>query len=69
MRPFLLALIRAYQYILSPLFMPACRFHPTCSEYAFEAVERYGSVKGSWLALRRILRCHPFHAGGFDPVP
>jgi putative membrane protein insertion efficiency factor len=69
MRPFLLALIRAYQYILSPLFMPACRFHPTCSEYAFEAVERYGSVRGSWLALRRILRCHPFHAGGFDPVP
>jgi putative membrane protein insertion efficiency factor len=69
MRPLLMALIKAYQYILSPLFTPACRFHPTCSEYAFHAVKRYGTIKGSWLALRRIVRCHPYHAGGFDPVP
>jgi len=69
MRPFLLALIRAYQYILSPLFIPASRFHPTCSEYAFQAVKRHGALRGSWMALRRILRCHPFHTGGFDPVP
>ncbi|MBW1896712.1 MAG: membrane protein insertion efficiency factor YidD [Deltaproteobacteria bacterium] len=69
MRPFLLALIRAYQYILSPLFIPACRFHPTCSEYAFKAIDRYGVLRGSWMALRRILRCHPFRPGGFDPVP
>lgn len=69
MRPFFLALIRAYQYILSPLFTPTCRFYPTCSEYAFQAVKRYGALRGSWMALRRILRCHPFHAGGVDPVP
>jgi putative membrane protein insertion efficiency factor len=69
MRPFLLALIKAYQYVLSPLFTPACRFHPTCSEYAFEAVDRHGALRGSWLTLRRILRCHPFCPGGLDPVP
>ncbi|NVM57723.1 MAG: membrane protein insertion efficiency factor YidD [Desulfobacterales bacterium] len=69
MRPLLLTLIRAYQYILSPVFTPACRFHPTCSEYAYQAIERYGILQGSWMAVRRILRCHPFHLGGFDPVP
>jgi putative membrane protein insertion efficiency factor len=69
MRPFLLALIRAYQYILSPVFTPACRFRPTCSEYAYRAVERHGIMQGTWMAVRRILRCHPFHPGGFDPVP
>jgi putative membrane protein insertion efficiency factor len=69
MRPFLLALIRAYQYVLSPLFTPACRFHPTCSEYAFQAVKRHGALRGAWMALRRILRCNPFNSGGFDPVP
>ncbi|MEE9402970.1 MAG: membrane protein insertion efficiency factor YidD [Desulfobacteria bacterium] len=69
MRPFLLALIKAYQYILSPLFTPACRFHPTCSEYAFHAVKRHGAWGGSWMALTRIARCHPFRPGGFDPVP
>ncbi|MBW1770724.1 MAG: membrane protein insertion efficiency factor YidD [Deltaproteobacteria bacterium] len=69
MRPFLLALIRAYQYILSPLFTPACRFYPTCSEYAFDAVKRHGALRGSWMTLTRIARCHPFHPGGCDPVP
>ncbi|MBW2170374.1 MAG: membrane protein insertion efficiency factor YidD [Deltaproteobacteria bacterium] len=69
MRPFLLALIRAYQYILSPIFTPACRFHPTCSEYAFDAIRRHGALRGSLMALARIARCHPFHRGGFDPVP
>ncbi|MBW2036654.1 MAG: membrane protein insertion efficiency factor YidD [Deltaproteobacteria bacterium] len=69
MRVILLTLIRAYQYILSPLFPPACRFYPTCSEYTYQAVQRYGALKGSWMAVKRILRCHPFHPGGFDPVP
>ncbi|MDY6988664.1 MAG: membrane protein insertion efficiency factor YidD [Thermodesulfobacteriota bacterium] len=69
MRLVLLVLIRAYQYILSPILAPACRFYPTCSQYAFEAVERHGAFRGSWMAVRRILRCHPYHPGGFDPVP
>ncbi|MCD6139118.1 MAG: membrane protein insertion efficiency factor YidD [Deltaproteobacteria bacterium] len=69
MRVILLTLIRAYQYILSPLFPPACRFYPTCSEYTYQAVQRHGALKGSWMAAKRILRCHPFHPGGFDPVP
>jgi uncharacterized protein len=65
----LLILIRGYRLYLSPLFPPSCRFQPTCSQYALEAVERFGVVKGSWLAIKRILRCHPFHPGGYDPVP
>jgi putative membrane protein insertion efficiency factor len=69
MRYVLLALIRAYQYLLRPLLGANCRFYPSCSDYAREAVERYGALKGSWLALRRILRCHPYHPGGYDPVP
>ncbi|MBW2569366.1 MAG: membrane protein insertion efficiency factor YidD [Deltaproteobacteria bacterium] len=64
-----LFLIRAYQYILSPVLGPSCRFYPTCSEYAYQAVLRYGLFTGSFLALKRILRCHPFNPGGFDPVP
>ena len=62
-------LIRAYQALLSPLFYGSCRFHPSCSHYALEAVEVHGPVKGAWLALGRLLRCQPFCKGGFDPVP
>lgn len=62
-------LVRAYQRLVSPLLPPACRFHPTCSAYAATALQRHGALKGSWLALRRLLRCHPFHEGGVDPVP
>jgi putative membrane protein insertion efficiency factor len=62
-------LIRLYQCTISPLLGPACRYHPSCSQYALEAIERFGLMRGSWLALRRLGRCHPWHAGGFDPVP
>lgn len=66
----LLALLfTGYQKIISPLFPARCRFHPTCSEYALQAVRGHGAVKGLWLALRRIGRCHPWHEGGLDPVP
>jgi putative membrane protein insertion efficiency factor len=69
MKPILLALIRAYRLALSPWWGRQCRFTPTCSEFALEAIERHGAARGSWLAMRRISRCHPWHAGGFDPVP
>jgi uncharacterized protein len=62
-------MIRGYQYLLSPVLPPSCRYAPTCSSYAIEAVTRHGVARGGWLALRRILRCHPWTAGGFDPVP
>ncbi len=65
----LLLLIGFYRVFLSPLKMPCCRYIPSCSEYAAIAVEKYGAVKGGWLAAKRILRCHPFHPGGYDPVP
>ena len=65
----LLWLIRFYRVSISPLHPACCRFTPTCSQYAMEAVEKYGAVKGGYLAVRRILRCHPFHKGGYDPVP
>lgn len=61
--------IRGYQLTLSPFIGNQCRFHPTCSQYALEAIERHGVLRGSLLAVRRLARCHPFHAGGFDPVP
>ena len=64
-----LAVIRLYQLTLSPFIGRQCRFHPTCSHYAAEAIANFGVVRGSWLALRRLFRCHPFHPGGFDPVP
>ena len=64
-----IGLIKAYQYTLSPILGPACRFHPSCSEYAFQAIKRHGPLKGLLLATKRILRCHPFHPGGVDPVP
>lgn len=63
------ALLRGYKRFVSPLLPPACRFSPTCSEYAREAILRYGLLKGAWLTIRRLSRCHPFHPGGFDPVP
>ncbi|MBN2847091.1 MAG: membrane protein insertion efficiency factor YidD [Coriobacteriia bacterium] len=62
-------LIRLYQRLISPLLPPSCRFTPTCSVYAVTAIERYGILKGGWLALRRVGRCHPWNPGGFDPVP
>ena len=65
----LLALVKAYRYVLSPFLGNNCRFVPSCSRYALEAIESHGALRGSWLALRRIGRCHPWHAGGFDPVP
>ncbi|MEO5340618.1 MAG: membrane protein insertion efficiency factor YidD [Magnetococcus sp. MYC-9] len=69
MKRVLLALIRAYRYLLSPILPMSCRFYPSCSEYALQAVTRHGELRGSWLAVRRLLRCHPFHPGGFDPIP
>lgn len=65
----LLGLIRAYQRIISPLLGPRCRFSPSCSAYAYEAIGRYGPWRGLYLMTRRVLRCHPFHPGGYDPVP
>lgn len=70
MKKALIAMVRFYQKYVSPCKgSPSCRFIPTCSQYALEALEKYGAVKGSLLAIRRILRCHPFSAGGYDPVP
>jgi putative membrane protein insertion efficiency factor len=69
MRPLIIALIRLYQLVLSPLFPPACRFHPTCSQYALVAVAEHGVVRGVWLALLRLARCNPWHPGGVDFVP
>ena len=69
MKTALLLLIRFYRAAISPLFPPLCRYVPTCSQYAMEAIGKYGAAKGGWLALKRILRCHPFHKGGYDPVP
>ncbi|WP_333839598.1 membrane protein insertion efficiency factor YidD [Pelomicrobium sp.] len=65
----LIVLLRAYQIGVSPLLGPRCRFTPSCSEYAREAIQRHGAGRGTWLALKRLARCHPFHAGGYDPVP
>ena len=72
MKAALLLLIRFYRAAISPLFPPSCRYVPTCSAYAMEAIEKYGALKGSWLALKRFSRCHPFHLGEhdfYDPVP
>ncbi|MBR5113713.1 MAG: membrane protein insertion efficiency factor YidD [Oscillospiraceae bacterium] len=69
MKKLLTRLVLFYRKNISPLRPPCCRFIPTCSEYALEALEKYGALKGSWLALRRLLKCHPFHKGGYDPVP
>ena len=69
MKWLLLALLRFYKRWISPSLPPACRYEPTCSVYAAEAVERYGAIKGGWLGIKRIARCHPGYPGGFDPVP
>ncbi len=69
MRTALIALIRVYQLFLSPLLGNHCRFYPSCSQYAREALERHGVLRGGWLAIRRLSRCHPWHPGGLDPVP
>jgi uncharacterized protein len=69
MRTILVLFVRGYQVTLSPLLPAACRYYPSCSAYAIEALERHGALRGSWLALRRIARCHPFRPGGYDPVP
>ncbi|MHC0552128.1 membrane protein insertion efficiency factor YidD [Salinicoccus sp. CNSTN-B1] len=69
MKSILLSMIRFYQKAISPMFPPSCRFYPTCSNYSIDAVQEHGALKGGYLAVRRILKCHPFHEGGFDPVP
>ena len=69
MRKLLIALIRGYQLLISPLLGNHCRFYPSCSQYAREALEQHGVLRGLWLAVRRLLRCHPWHEGGVDPVP
>jgi len=66
---FALAILRFYKKAISPLLPPSCRYAPTCSEYAYEAIAKYGVLRGGWMGLRRLLRCHPFHPGGYDPVP
>ncbi len=66
---FLVMLVRGYQVSISPLLPASCRYTPSCSQYAIEALKRHGALKGSWLTVRRLLRCHPFRPGGFDPVP
>lgn len=65
----MIALLRAYKRFVSPWLPSACRYHPTCSEYMLEAVERYGAGRGAWMGVKRLVRCHPFHAGGVDLVP
>ena len=69
MTPVLVTLIRGYRLLISPLYGQVCRYHPSCSAYALDAVRQHGSLRGSWLAVRRIGRCHPWAAGGYDPVP
>jgi uncharacterized protein len=69
LRRVVLSIIRGYQRFLSPLLGSNCRYYPTCSHYAYQAIEKYGLRKGGWMGLRRIARCHPWHPGGFDPVP
>ncbi len=68
-RTILIGLIRGYQLLISPILPPSCRFYPSCSHYAHQAVAKHGAGKGSWLSVRRLVRCHPFHPGGYDPVP
>ena len=69
MKHIALALIRAYQRLISPFIPPSCRFEPSCSHYGYEAISRYGILRGGWLAVKRVSCCHPLHSGGYDPVP
>lgn len=69
MKKLVLLLIRFYQKFISPLLPPTCRFYPSCSEYTYQAIARYGLLKGGWLGIKRISRCHPWNPGGYDPVP
>ena len=69
MKKIFILLIRFYQKFISPLFPAQCRYYPTCSQYTLEAIQEYGAIKGTYLGIKRILRCHPFHEGGYDPVP
>lgn len=68
MKSVLIFLIKTYRVLISPLLPPSCRFTPTCSQYTLEAIKRYGALRGSYMGVRRLLKCHPFHAGGYDPV-
>ncbi|PXW91860.1 hypothetical protein DES38_104296 [Streptohalobacillus salinus] len=69
MKSVLLGMIRLYRKYISPATPPSCRFQPTCSQYGLESIEKFGALKGGFLAVKRVLKCHPFHPGGFDPVP
>ena len=69
MKFLLIAFLRGYRLVISPLYGQVCRYHPTCSAYALEAITVHGSIKGTWLAVRRVVRCHPWALGGYDPVP
>ncbi|MBR6408540.1 MAG: membrane protein insertion efficiency factor YidD [Clostridia bacterium] len=69
MKKIFIILIRFYRKFISPMFPPSCRYYPTCSEYAMTAIERFGAIKGGWMAIKRICRCNPYHEGGYDPVP
>ncbi|MDD2190443.1 MAG: membrane protein insertion efficiency factor YidD [Eubacteriales bacterium] len=68
MKSIIILLVRGYQKFISPMFPPTCRFYPTCSQYFIQAVGKYGAIKGSFLGIKRILKCHPFHPGGYDPL-
>lgn len=69
MKRVLLLIVKAYQRLISPMFPPTCRFSPSCSQYSYEAISKYGVVRGVWMSIRRIGRCNPWHSGGYDPVP
>ncbi|HUX91670.1 MAG TPA: membrane protein insertion efficiency factor YidD [Gallionellaceae bacterium] len=69
MKSILILLIKTYQYVISPLFAPTCRFTPSCSHYASEVIVKHGALRGTWLSIKRVLRCNPWHPGGYDPAP